>query len=97
MLKRFMLNSSLQETFKDNFVDDIRDEFRDDDDPWYEAEILRIYDCKRLEMDLRVGRDTFADYMRDKILIVEDIEELDVFEFTVGEDNAIGTVRTHYK
>lgn len=48
-------------------------------------------------MDLRVGRDTFADYMRDKILIVEDIEELDVFEFTVGEDNAIGTVRTHYK
>ena len=47
-------------------------------------------------MDLRVGRDTFADYMRDKILIVEDIEELDVFEFTVGEDNAIGTVRTYF-
>jgi len=84
------------ETFKDNFVDDLRDEFRDDDDPWYEAEILRIYDCKRLEMDLRVGRDTFADYMRDKILIVEDIEELDVFEFTVGEDNAIGTFSSIY-
>ena len=75
-------------------MDDVDDEFRKVD--WWKADILRIYDCQRLEIDLRKGRDNFADYFHDKVLIIENIQELDVFEFTVGEDSAIGTVSMIY-
>ena len=66
----------------------------DGDDSWEFSEILRIYECERLEVDLRIsGNDRVANLMKGKILILEDITELDIERFEVGETSDDGTVR----
>ena len=87
---------SWQEKFNDNdFVRMADEDHRTDgDDSWEFSEILRIYECERLEVDLRIsGNDRVANLMKGKILILEDITELDVERFEVGETSDDGTVR----
>ena len=86
---------SKQEKFNDNdFVRMADEDHRTDgDDSWEFSEILRIYECERLEVDLRIsGNDRVANLMKGKILILEDITELDVERFEVGETSDDGTV-----
>ena len=69
------------------------EDHRDDDNSWEYSEILRIYECERLEVDLRIsGNDRVANLMKGKILILEDITELDIERFEVGETSDDGTV-----
>ena len=87
---------SKQEKFNDyDFVTMADDNHRTDgDDSWEFSEILRIYECERLEVDLRIsGNDRVANLMKGKILILEDITELDIERFEVGETSDDGTVR----
>ena len=86
---------SKQEKFNDNdFVRMADEDHRDGDDSWEFSEILRIYECERLEVDLRIsGNDRVANLMKGKILILEDITELDIERFEVGETSDDGTVR----
>ena len=67
----------------DSYVDDILDEQGDSKD-WYKSEIFRIYGCKTLRLKLRSGRDSLADYFHEKLLIIEDIDNLELQEFEVG-------------
>ena len=86
---------SKQEKFNDNdFVRMADEDHRTDgDDSWEFSEILRIYECERLEVDLRIsGNDRVANLMKGKILILEDITELDIERFEVGETSDDGTV-----
>ena len=86
---------SKQEKFNDyDFVTMADDNHRTDgDDSWEFSEILRIYECERLEVDLRIsGNDRVANLMKGKILILEDITELDIERFEVGETSDDGTV-----
>ena len=85
---------SKQEKFNDNdFVRMADEDHRDGDDSWEYSEILRIYECERLEVDLRIsGNDRVANLMKGKILILEDITELDIERFEVGETSDDGTV-----
>ena len=66
---------------------------RDGDESWDYSEILRIYNCERLEVDLTIsGNQRIANLMKGKILIFEDIQELDIDRFDIGETNNDGTV-----
>ena len=69
------------------------DDHRDGDNSWEYSEILRIYECESLEVDLRIsGNDRVANLMKGIILILEDITELDIERFEVGETSDDGTV-----
>ena len=86
---------SKQDRFEDNdFVRQADDDHRDGgDDSWEYSEILRIYNCERLEVDLTIsGNDRIANLMKGKILILEDIQELDMDRFNIGETSDDGTV-----
>ena len=66
---------------------------RDGDESWDYSEILRIYNCERLEVDLTIsGNQRIANLMKGKILIFENIQELDIDRFDIGETNNDGTV-----
>ena len=66
---------------------------RDGDESWDYSEILRIHNCERLEVDLTIsGNQRIANLMKGKILIFEDIQELDIDRFDIGETNNDGTV-----
>ena len=85
--------SFIQEFFSDDYINDIEQEF--DRVRWYEAEIFRIHNCRTLRLRLDDGRDSLSDYFRQKILIIEDIEELELQTFLVGKvpsSSSYGTV-----
>lgn len=67
---------------------------------WNQAEIFRIHGCKALRLRLDDGRNTLADRFDQKILIVEDIEELELLQFRVGEvprTSTTGTVKKNFE
>jgi len=71
------------ELFDDSYIEDIEEDQGNTD--WFQAEIFRIYDCKTLRLRLTDGRDSLADYFRQKLLIVEQIDNLELQEFDVGK------------
>ena len=86
-----------QELFDDSYIEDIEEDQGNTD--WFQAEIFRIYDCKTLRLRLTDGRDSLADYFRQKLLIVEQIDNLELQEFDVGKlptSSNYGTVSVKY-
>ena len=51
---------------------------------WVKSQVLRIYNCTALTLDLETGKNTISQLLAGKMLIVEDIEHLIVTGFTVG-------------
>ena len=68
----------------DSYIEDIEDE-QDGSTDWYKSEILRIHGCKTLRLRLPSGRNTLADYFDGKLLIIENIENLELQDFDVGK------------
>ena len=73
------------------------DNFDDAVEGWQKSEILQIANCSTLEVYLRKEEDSIADLMDGKMLIIENVTELKLNEFLVGDDPGIddrGSVRT---
>ena len=72
------------------------DDFDDGFEGWHKSEILQIANCSTLEVYLRKEEDSIADLMDGKMLIIENVTELKLNEFLVGDDPGIaerGSVR----
>ena len=70
--------------FDDSYIEDIEDD-QDGSTDWFRSEIFRIHGCKTLRLRLTSGRNSLADYFDGKLLIVEDIKNLELQEFDVGK------------
>ena len=81
-VNRKSILSSFQDRFNDDYVDDLNDQFEEN---WYEAEIFRIHSCKTLRLRMEDGQNNLGDWFRQKLLIVENITELELDEFGVGK------------
>ena len=82
-----------QELLDDDYIEIIEEE-QDNSIDWYRAEIFRIHDCKTLRLRLENSRDSLADYFDRKLLIVENIENLELQKFEVGKLPASSSTRT---
>ena len=82
----FLIHNLLQDSLKDSNVAD----FEDVNENWYKSEIFRIFNCTVLEVVLKKGKDGIADQMDGKLLLIEQIAELELTEFLVGVDPNIG-------
>ena len=70
--------------------------FDDTFEGWQKSEILLIANCSTLEVYLRKEENSIADLMDGKMLIIENVTELKLNEFLVGDDPGIddrGSVR----
>jgi hypothetical protein len=51
---------------------------------WVQSQVLRIYNCSILTLNLKNGKDTISKLLAGKLLIVEDVEQLVLTGFTAG-------------
>jgi hypothetical protein len=51
---------------------------------WIQSQVLRIYNCSSLTLDLKTGKNTISQLLTGKLLIVEDVSQLILTGFTVG-------------
>ena len=51
---------------------------------WVQSQVLRIYNCSSLTLDLKTGTNTISQLLSGKLLIVEDVAQLTLTGFTVG-------------
>ena len=60
---------------------------------WVQSQVLRIYNCSTLNVDLKTGKNTISQLLAQKMLIIEDVAQLILTSFTVGAPyNADDTV-----
>lgn len=74
------------EIFDEDDVEAIHDEFSQHN--WDKSQIFRIYNCDVLRLRLEVGSNTFSDYLSQKLLIIENIKELELPEFLAGKPDS---------
>ena len=61
---------------------------------WVQSQVLRIFNCRTLNLDLKTGKNTISQLLARKVLIIEDINKLILTSFSVGvpytNDDTVG-------